>query len=105
MASYRLADYLDQHGQKIFAETIPPPEFWAAATHSNPDVQADFGAAAADRGLLKTAAQLLKNATEADAFAAVRLLRIMQPLHPADTRAAAWAAERANLTNPDTSQG
>lgn len=101
VASYRLADYLDQHGQKIFAETIPPPEFWAAATHSNPDVQADFGAAAADRGLLKTAAQLLKNATEADAFSAVRLLRVMQPLHPADTRTADWAAERANLTNPE----
>jgi hypothetical protein len=105
VASYRLADYLDQHGQKIFAETIPPPEFWAAAMHSKADVQAYFGAAAADRGLLKTAAQLLKNATEANAFAAIRLVRIMQPLHPADTRAAALAAERANLTNPRMSQG
>jgi hypothetical protein len=100
VASYKLADYLDQHGRKIFAETIPPPEFWAAATQSKPDVQARFGAAAADRGLLKTAAQLLKNATEADARAAVRLLGIMQPLHPADTRAAAWAAARADLTRP-----
>jgi hypothetical protein len=101
VASYRLADYLDQHGRKIFAETIPPPEFWAAATHSKPGVQAKFGKAAADRGLLKTGAQLLKNATEADAYAAVRLLRIMQPLHPADTRPAAWAAARADLTNPE----
>ena len=100
VASYRLADYLDQHGRKIFAETIPPPEFWAAATHSEPGVQAKFGAAAADRGLLKTGAQLLKNATEAEAHAAVRLLRIMQPLHPADMRAAAWAAARADLTDP-----
>jgi hypothetical protein len=100
VASYKLADYLDQHGRKIFAETIPPPEFWAAATQSEPDVQARFGAAAVDRGLLKTAAQLLKNATDADAYAAVRLLGIMQPLHPADTRAAAWAAARADLTRP-----
>ena len=98
--SYRLADYLDQHGQKIFAEMIPPPAFWAAATHSDPAVQAKFGAAAADRGLLKAAAQLFKDSTEADARAAVRLLGIMQPLHPADTRAAAWAAARANLTRP-----
>jgi len=101
VASYQLADYLDQHGRKILAETIPPPEFWAAATHSKPDVQARFGAAAADRGLLKTGAQLLKNATEADARAAVQLLGIMQLLHPADTRAAAWAAARADLTDPD----
>lgn len=101
VASYRLADYLDQHGRKIFAETIPPPEFWAAATHSKPGVQAAFGAAAADRGLLKTGAQLLKNATEADGHAASRLLGIMQPLHPADTRAASWAAARADLTHPD----
>lgn len=98
--SYRLADYLEQHGRKIFAGKIPPPEFWNAATHSKPNVQARFGAAAADRGLLKTGAQLLKNATEADARAAVRLLRIMQRLHPADTRAAAWAAARADLTDP-----
>ena len=42
MASYQLADYLDQHGRKIFAETIPPPKFWAAATHSDPAVQANL---------------------------------------------------------------
>jgi hypothetical protein len=105
VASYRLADYLDQHGRKIFAETIPPPEFWTAATHSKPGVQAEFGAAAADRGLLKTGAQLLKNATEANAHAAARLLSIMQPLHPADTRAAAWVAERADLTRPGNVAG
>ena len=101
VASYQLADYLDQYGRKIFAEMIPPPEFWAAATHSDPAVQAKFGAAAADRGLLKAAAQLFKDSTEADARAAVRLLGIMQPLHPADTRAAAWAAARADLTDPE----
>jgi hypothetical protein len=101
VASYRVADYLDQHGRKIFAETIPPPEFWAAAMHSKPGVQAKFGAAAGDRGLLKTGAQLLKNATEADAHAAAGLLSIMQPLHPTDTRAAAWVAARADLTRPD----
>lgn len=100
VASYKLADYLDQYGRKIFAETIPPRKFWAAATQSKPNVQAIFGAAAADRGLLKTGAQLLKNATDADARAAARLLGIMQPLHPADTRAAAWAAARADLTRP-----
>ena len=79
---------------------IPPPEFWAAATHSDPAVHAKFGAAAADRGLLKAAAQLFKDSTEADARAAVRLLGIVQPLHPADTRAAAWAAARADLHGP-----
>jgi hypothetical protein len=100
VASYQLADYLDQHGRKIFAAHIPPTALWAAATQSDPAVQRKFGEAAANRGLLKTGAQLLKNATEADARAGAQMLGIMHPLHPDDTRPAAWVAEHADLTDP-----
>jgi alkylhydroperoxidase/carboxymuconolactone decarboxylase family protein YurZ len=96
--SYRLADYLEQHGRKIFAETIPPPDFWIAATYSK--LQADFAEAASSRGLLRTATQLAKNATSADASAAAELTRIMHRLHPDDERPYAWAAAYADLTRP-----
>jgi hypothetical protein len=96
--SYRLADYLEQHGRKIFAETIPPPDFWVAATYSK--LQADFAEAASSHGLLRTAAQLAKNATSADASAAAELTRIMHRLHPDDERPYAWAAAYADLTRP-----
>jgi hypothetical protein len=100
VASYRLADYLDQHGRKIFVAQIPPPALWAAASQSDPAVQKKFGEAAAGHGLLKIGAQLLKNATVAGAHAGAQLIRIMQPLHPDDTRPAVWVAEHADLTDP-----
>ncbi|MER6474125.1 hypothetical protein [Streptomyces collinus] len=35
---YRLADFLDQHGRRRRADTIPPVGFWAAAAdHAHPD--------------------------------------------------------------------
>ncbi len=98
--SYKLADYLDQYGRKIFAEKIPPPQFWAAALHSKPNVQGWFGEAAADRGLLRIGAQLLKNGTKAVPGAATDLVRLMHRLDPSDTRAAAWAVAQIDLAHP-----
>lgn len=100
VASYRLADYLDQHGRKILGGQIPPLALWRAATQSNPSVQVDFGEAAANRGLLKMGAQLLKNATVADAHAGAQLIRMMHSLHPEDMRPAGWVAEHASLAGP-----
>ena len=98
--SYRLADYLDQHGRKIFSGQIPPFSLWEAATQSESAALKKFGEAAAGRGLLKTGAQLLKNATTADAHAGALLLRLIRPLHPNDMRPALWVAEHANLSSP-----
>lgn len=100
VSSYRLADYLDQHGRKIFADQIPPLALWAAATQSDPAVQKKFGEAATDHGLLKIGAQLLKNATVADAHAGAQLLRMILPLHPDDMRPASWVAKHADLSDP-----
>jgi hypothetical protein len=99
---YRLADYLDQHGRKIFAGQVPPPVLWTAATQSDPGVQADFGRAAARYGFLQAGAQLLKNAITAVPSAGGQLLEIIQPLHPDDMRPACWVAEHIALTGPHT---
>lgn len=98
--SYRLADYLDQYGRKILADQIPPISLWKAATQSDPSVQMQFGKAAVDRGLLKMGAQLLKNATVADADAGAQLIQMMHSLHPEDMRPACWVAEHASLVGP-----
>jgi hypothetical protein len=100
VATYRLADYLDQHGRKILADQIPPLSLWKAATQSDPSVQMQFGKAAVDRGLLKMGAQLLKNATVADAEAGTQLVQMMHSLHPEDVRPACWVAEHASLVGP-----
>lgn len=100
IASYRLADYLDQYGRKILADQIPPLSLWKAATQSDPSVQMQFGKAAVDRGLLKMGAQLLKNATVADAEAGTQLIQMMHFLHPEDMRPACWVAEHASLVGP-----
>ena len=94
--SYRLADYLEQHGRKIRAETIPPPSFWVAAGYSK--LQANFAEAASSYGLLQLGAQLAKNATSTDASAAAELVRIMHHLNPDDERPSAWAAANVDLT-------
>jgi hypothetical protein len=59
---YRLADYLDQHGRRTRSELIPPPAFWAAASSARPGDLAALARAAEDRGLLRDAARLYKQA-------------------------------------------
>ena len=99
--AYRLADYLDQHGRRHRATQFPPDGFWRAAGHCLPAVQAALGNAARDRGLYRHAAQLYKNATaHGHAHAASRLVQLMHGLHPADHRAAQFAAVGVSLDDP-----
>ncbi|WP_331732160.1 ATP-binding protein (plasmid) [Streptomyces avidinii] len=91
--SYRLADYLDQHGRRERAEHIPPVGFWtSAAQHAHPTDLATLGDAARNRGLYRDAAQLYKNATPYQVRAAVSLVHHFDSLHPHDHRPAQWAA-------------
>ncbi|MFG2267098.1 hypothetical protein ACGFNR_29855, partial [Streptomyces sp. NPDC048720] len=99
---YRLADYLDQHGRRQRADTIPPVGFWAAAAdHAHPDDLDSLADAAWRRGLYLDAAQLHKHATtRGSAVAAAALVRRLGQLHPADFRPALWAAAHAALDDP-----
>ena len=63
---YRLADHVGQHGRQHRKGQIPPPEFWSAASHVAPGVQAALGDAADALGLYRDVAQLHKNAAAAD---------------------------------------
>ncbi|MEU4038647.1 hypothetical protein, partial [Streptomyces collinus] len=100
---YRLADYLDQHGRRRRADTIPPVGFWAAAAdHAHPDDLDSLADAARRRGLYLDSAQLHKHATtHGSAVAAVTLVHRLGQLHPADFRPALWAAAHAALDDPD----
>ena len=60
--TYRLADYLDQQGRRNRRDRIPPASFWAAAGHADAGDLYALAQAAEDRGLLRNAAQLYKNA-------------------------------------------
>jgi uncharacterized protein YidB (DUF937 family) len=102
--AYRLADYLDQHGQIHRATEIPPPGFWtAAADHAQPADQAALADAANDRGLYRDAAQLRKRATgRGNPHAAASLITSMRRLHPADHRPGDWAAGHADLSDSAT---
>ncbi|MEU5256270.1 hypothetical protein [Streptomyces longwoodensis] len=104
---YLLADYLDQHGRRHRAETIPPIDFWtAAATHAHPADLPALGEAARARGLHRDGAQLLKNAaSHGNPRAARDLVDHLRTLHPTDTRPAQWAAADAVLGNPDDVAG
>jgi hypothetical protein len=99
--AYRLADYLDQHGRIRRTTFIPPTQFWAAAAaHALPGHQAALGAAAADRGLYRAAAQLHKNAVGCgDPRSAIWLADPPSCLH-ADPRPALWAATQFPLDDP-----
>ncbi|WP_202197102.1 hypothetical protein [Streptomyces spororaveus] len=91
---YRLADYLDQHGRRHRAETIPPIDFWtAAAEHAHPADLTALGNAAWRRGLYRDAAQLHKHATtHGNPRAAAELVIRFHALHPTDHRPAHHAA-------------
>ncbi|WP_190012479.1 hypothetical protein, partial [Streptomyces griseomycini] len=97
---YRLADYLEQHGRRHRADTIPPIDFWtAAARHAHPADLITLGDAAHARGLYRDAAQLHKRATPHDARAAAALVDHLHALHPTDHRPAQWAADHAPLSD------
>ncbi|MEU5117025.1 hypothetical protein AB0G64_36750 [Streptomyces longwoodensis] len=99
---YLLADYLDQHGRRHRAETIPPIDFWtAAAHHAHPADLTALGNAAWDRGLYRDAAQLHKNATShGNPYAAAIFVRSLHALHPTDQHPAQWAATYATVDDP-----
>ncbi|WP_157119626.1 hypothetical protein [Nocardia xishanensis] len=73
---FELADYLDQFSRTHRATVIPPVEFWdAAADYAHPDDLARLGQAAADRGMIRDAAQLWKNGLRhGDLTAAINLI-------------------------------
>ncbi|MFE3205699.1 hypothetical protein [Embleya sp. NPDC059237] len=106
-ATYRLADYLDQHGRRHRAEEIPPVDFWtAAATHAHPADLTALGHAARTRGLYRDAAQLHKHAaTRGSRYAAIALVALLHTLHPTDHRPVQWAAAHASLDNPSAVGG
>jgi hypothetical protein len=103
--AYRLADYLDQHGRRARRACIPPASFWdAAAGLVAPASLPTLAEAAADRGLLRDAARLRKQATtQGDVEAATALVKRWHflPGHPTDPRPAQWAAAHAALDDPD----
>ncbi|MGW2716547.1 hypothetical protein [Streptomyces sp. NPDC001492] len=96
---YLLADYLDQHGRRQRAETIPPTDFWTAASNHTHSTDLDtLGNSAWRLGLYRDAAQLHKHATtRGDAHAAATLVERFHQLHPTDPRPAQWAAAHAPL--------
>ncbi|WP_327374344.1 hypothetical protein OG393_10265 [Streptomyces sp. NBC_01216] len=100
--SYRLADYLDQHGRRHRAEVIPPVDFWtSAAVHASSSDLATLGNAAWDRGLCQDAARLLRRAVvHGSPHAATALVTHLHGLHPNDHRAARWAAAHITLDDP-----
>jgi uncharacterized protein YidB (DUF937 family) len=98
--TYRLADWLDQHGRARRASQIPPAQFWAgAAAYATPADQVALGDAAHRRGLYRAAAQLNKAAAAGDLRAAVWLAR-PPGYPPADPGPAHWAATHAPLDDP-----
>ena len=73
-SAYRLADYLEQHGRSTHRARIPPVDFWdAAARFAVPAELPALAAAAENRGLLRDAARLRRQAAaQGDASQAVR---------------------------------
>ena len=100
-SAWQLADYLDQHGRRYRREEIPPVAFWlAAATYADPAHLTVLAQAAADRGLLRDAARLYKQASgQGDPEAGTHLVRLLHTLYPGDQRPAGWAAAHASLDN------
>jgi spore maturation protein SpmB len=101
--SWRLADYLDQHGGRVRRELIPPGAFWAAAgSYADPADLTTLARGAENRGLLRDAARLYKPASShGSPEAGASLVRLLHTLHPADQRPAEWAAAHASLDDPD----
>jgi hypothetical protein len=102
---YRLADYLDQYSSDARRQHIPPGSFWAAAVRfASPADQAALAEAAKDRGLLRDAARLRKQAAgQGNPKAATMLVTDWYSLHrhSPDPRPAQWAAARVSLEDPN----
>jgi hypothetical protein len=61
--NYWLADYLEQHGRRARGGRVPPVDFWkTAGRFANPDDLPALIWAAEDRGMLRDAASLRKQA-------------------------------------------
>jgi hypothetical protein len=101
IASYELADYLDQHSRRVRGTAVPPVSFWDAATRLPVSSQATFADAAQARGLLRAAAQLFKNAVSTDPHSAANLIMLMRDVDPDVERPGDWVARRAPLRDPD----
>ena len=101
--SYRLADYLDQHGRRA-RRPIPPADFWkAAARFADPGDLPALAEGAEVRGLLRDAARLRKHATaQGDTSEAAALVAswYSEHAHSADPNPAQWAAAHAALDDP-----
>ncbi|MEV6641104.1 hypothetical protein [Amycolatopsis sp. NPDC051371] len=96
---YRLADYLDQIGRTLRAESIPAIAFWrAVSVHAHPGDLNTIGQAAADRGLLAAAAQLRKNAVVAGYPQEAQ--KLLSPGRSDDIESAEWLAHHCPLKDP-----
>jgi hypothetical protein len=103
-ASYRVADYLEQHGRRTRLRFIPQRGFWeAAARHASYADLRGLARAATGCGLLRDAALIRMHAVArgntGEAAVLIRDLSIMVPLS-GDPRPAQWAVEHASLDNP-----
>jgi uncharacterized protein YidB (DUF937 family) len=99
VTTYRLADYLDQHGRRSRSSVIPPAGFWAAATwFADPGNVGALAKAAEARGLLCDAARMYKRAAvHGDTWAAAAVVKLLHSLHPLDKRPAKWSIDHAAL--------
>ena len=101
MPSYRLADYLDQHGRHGRRSQLPPAAFWsAAAEYASPGDQARLGDAAHARGLFRIAAQLHKNAAAAGNLQSIFFFSDTPYYLREDARPVRWAIEHSPLDDP-----
>ncbi len=101
--SYRLADYLEQHGRHARRQHIPPASFWTAARFASPTDLPALARAAEGRGLLRDAARLRKHAVaQGNTGEAATLVRHLHSLHSADCNFVEWVAENTVLYNAST---
>ena len=104
VASYQVADYLDQYGRRTRQDQLGPTSLWDALTAHATSASdlTRLGQAARDRGLYRHAAALwTRAATLGSTDAARQLITHLRPVSPGDTtRAAQWAAGHASLGDP-----
>ncbi|MFF8031515.1 MULTISPECIES: hypothetical protein [unclassified Streptomyces] len=99
--TYRLADYLEQHGRVERRLMCPPASFWEAAIRhcAGTDDSVALARAAQRRGRLKVAAALYENAlNEGNADVRTELARLAEGVGDVvkakECHEAAWAADR-----------
>jgi len=76
--SYRLADYLEQHGNRTRRSLCPPAGFWDAATHHATGNHTTLAQAAYNRGRYRHAFALWQPAADAGDTSALRKLAEMR---------------------------